>query len=227
LLSVYVGAMASLSLQAVAQRQRQQQESSSMEVNGEEPGEYLWCEQPPLAMALGLSPSALTRPIFAEASFFAWTQLPCAPEAAGKALAAVQCPLVVSVLLESRCTLLCGFRYKCPLTRTLTILQSTTHTITVAGLRDALVQALAATPLDYLPQPALPALATAYLALLRFLPHETGSEAARVLEWAKLAFHVACHIDDPDDAARIGRRLVDRLVALALAFQVQGAYRGG
>lgn len=68
-----------------------------------ERAEYLWCEQPPLAMALSLSPASMMRPVFEEASFFARTQLPCPPEAAGRALAAVQCPLLVSVLLESRC----------------------------------------------------------------------------------------------------------------------------
>lgn len=103
LLAVYVGALASLSLQAVARRQAPDGSSSSMEVE-EEPAEYLWCEQPPLAMALGLSPSTLARPILAEASFFASTQLPCAPESAGTVIAAAQCPLVVSVILESRCT---------------------------------------------------------------------------------------------------------------------------
>lgn len=104
LLSVYVGALASLSLQAVAQQPGASGSSSAMAVDGEEePPEVLWCEQPPLAMALGLSPTSLARPVFGEASFFAWTGLPCPPDASGPALASVQCPLLVSVFLESRC----------------------------------------------------------------------------------------------------------------------------
>ena len=100
---------------------------------------------------------------------------------------------------------------------------SNNNTRTVASLRDALLQALAATPLDYLPPPALVALARAYLALLPFLPHGTGPEAARVLGWAKLAFHIVCHLDDPEDAARVGRQLMEFVMRLVLTFQVQGA----
>lgn len=44
-----------------------------------------------------------------------------------------------------------------------------------------------------------------------------------MLGWAKLAFHVVCHIDDPEDAGRVGRQLVECVMRLALAFQVQGA----
>jgi hypothetical protein len=104
LLSVYVGALACLSLQAVAQHPGVSGEPSAIAVGGaEEPLELLWCEQPPLAMALGLAPATLARPVFGEASFFAWTWLPCPPEASGQSLATVQCPLLVSVFLESRC----------------------------------------------------------------------------------------------------------------------------
>lgn len=231
LLSIYVGALASLSLQAVAQQQQGpglDGDSSSMVVDdgSGEPAEYLWCEQPPLAMALGLSPAALARPIFAEASFFARTQLPCAPEAAGKALAAVQCPLVVSVLLEARCKSPHRAERGVAHETHLLFLLSCSTTLspsTVAGLRDALLQALGAAPLDYLPQPALAALGIAFLAVLPFLSTHSSAEAARVLEWSKLAFHIVCHMDDPVDAGRVGRRLVGQLMAVALAFQAQGA----
>lgn len=104
LLSVYVGALACLSLQAVAQHSGPLGESSALAAGGEEePLELLWCEQPPLAMALGLAPETLARPVFGEASFFARTWLPCSPKASAQSLVTVQCPLLVSVFLESRC----------------------------------------------------------------------------------------------------------------------------
>lgn len=96
ILAAYVATLHFFTYYAVASKLQQEQRGGAL---------LMWCEQPPLALTLGLLyPHNLGKLVLSELAHFNGSSVASSPSSSlGLAYPAVQCPVLVAVILEPQC----------------------------------------------------------------------------------------------------------------------------
>ncbi len=190
LLALYVATLAKVALERVDQECGQ----------GNADAALVWCEQCPLALALGFNQARMAPLVLQEAALFEAAHLPRYPE---MALVALQAPLLVAGLLEARSA------------ESKALVVHELGTMPLDYLPQGTLAALAACYVELLGFLPWPSSCVA--------SPSSGTDAQLVVQLSKLVFHLVCHLEEPTQVQAVGRRLAHFLVTHALAVVVQAS----